>query len=206
MKRGEIRAGGVCKIRRGRSAFSRSTGTSDDEFFTTASALFVSSSPLRCRSRLCPLENYLLPRTRLGIKRAKGVPLRELGERIRSIYTVRVHAGTSGPVCDLISHPHDTALRGRLPSENRFEHGPRTPRMPFDNAAATVNEDSLAFGFSRPRYAAFRIKPGFIRVLHYWAPVSPTWLSMLRYENAYPIDSQSGAPPGCRRRRPRGRQ
>lgn len=62
--------------------------------------------------------------------------------------------------------------------------------MPFDNAAAPVNGGSLAFGFSRPRYAAFRIKPGFTRVLRYiGAPVSPSRLSMLRYDNAYPIDS-----------------
>lgn len=176
MKRGEIQAGGVCKIRRGRSAFSRSAGTSDDEFLTRR--LLRPSSPLPPPPpSLPPLPKSIVPsrklpssaRTRLGRKSAKGAPS---GERTRSIYTVRVHAGTSGPVCVLISHPHDTGLRGRLPSENRFEHGPRTPRMPFDNAAAPVNGDSLAFGFSRPRYAAFRIKPGFTRVLCYWAPVS----------------------------------
>lgn len=107
----------------------------------------------------------------------------------------RARSRTSGPVCVLISHPHDTALRGRLPSENQFEHGPRTPRMLFDNAAAPVNGGSLAFGFSRPRYAAFRIKPGFTRVLCYiGAAVSPSRLSMLRYENAYPIDSLEHRP------------
>lgn len=94
-------------------------------------------------------------------------PLRQLGGE-DPLDLHRARSRTSEPVCVLISHPYDTALRGRLPSENRFEHGPRTPRMPFDNAAASVNGDSLAFSFSRPRYAAFRIKSGFTWVLYYW--------------------------------------
>ncbi|KAL6260171.1 hypothetical protein P5V15_007705 [Pogonomyrmex californicus] len=142
-----------------------------DGFLTAASALL--SPPLHhsYKSRLCPSENYLLPHIRPGIKkRAKGVssllppsPDRDGGER-PARFTPSAFTHKRACLRVLISHPHDTALRGRSLSENRFEHtGPRTFRMPFDNAAASVNGDSLAFGFSRPRYAAFRIKPGFTR-------------------------------------------
>jgi len=111
----------------------------------------------------------------------------------------RAYSHASGLVCVLISHPHDTALRGRLPSENRFEHGPWTPQMPFDNAAASVNGDFFAFGFSRPRYAAFRIKLRFTWVLCYWDPclIESAIHTSLRTRIPYWL---TGTPPGCRRR------
>lgn len=170
-----MQAAGVCKIRRGRSAFSRSTGRPHDGqiLHDGFCSLHLPSPPPALtplhKSRLYPPENYLLPRTRLRIKSAKGSPFGNLGEE-EPLDLHQARSRTSGPVCVLISHPHDTALRGRLPSENRFEQRPRTPRIPFDNTAASVNGDSLAFGFSRPRYAAFQIKPGFTRVLCYWGP------------------------------------
>lgn len=160
----------MCKIRRGRSAFSRSTGSSrrmDSSRWLLIPFTSLSLTPPRVN---CALSRKLLSSAHsVGNKKCKRSSFGNFGEE-NLLDLHRVRSRTSGFVCVLISQPHDTALRGRLPSENQFEHGPRTLRMPFDKAAASVNGDSLAFGFSRPRYAAFRIKPGFTWVLCYWGP------------------------------------
>ncbi|EZA48069.1 Sonic hedgehog protein A [Ooceraea biroi] len=105
----------------------------------------AASSPPR-KNRSDAPENCPLPRIQQQPsekkknrrRRRRGRSLRRGGSGGRSLGSHRARLRASGPTVPttLPGHPYHTALRGRLPSENRFKHGPRTLRMPSDNAAS----------------------------------------------------------------------
>lgn len=105
---------------------------SDDRFSKPISRREAFASPGKSRSGP-PLFSR-----QPGIKGTRGA--RE-GWRISPVRFTYIDARSFARFIRMPGHPHDTALRGRLPSENRFERGART-RGPFDNAAAPVNGET----------------------------------------------------------------